>query len=90
MKSRMTFLLLVSMAFATAANAEPVDINCDSAEALAAQLQGVGETRAAAIVEHRNQVGKFASADDLLAVKGIGSKTLDANRDNIEVGESCN
>lgn len=49
------------------------------------QLDGVGETLALRIVEHRETHGPFHSVDDLDAVKGIGPKTLDRLRPFLRV-----
>ncbi len=84
-----TGLVLLLTLGAGAAAAEPVDINCADAAALAAGLQGVGETKAQAIVAHREKEGLFKTADDLAAVQGIGAKTVEANRASIAVSESC-
>lgn len=67
--------------------AGPVNVNTADAETIAAELQGVGLSRAQAIVEYRKANGPFKSADDLIAVKGIGEKTLELNRANILVDE---
>ncbi|UCG72827.1 MAG: helix-hairpin-helix domain-containing protein [Chromatiales bacterium] len=63
-----------------------VDINNADAETLAAELNGVGVSRAEAIIEYREAFGAFQAPEDLLNVRGIGLQILDANRDNIEVG----
>lgn len=60
-----------------------VNINSADAQTLATALKGVGETRAAEIVRHRETYGPFASAEELTEVKGIGQSTLDMNRDVI-------
>jgi competence protein ComEA len=60
-----------------------VNINTADAQTLAASLKGVGETRAQEIVRYREAYGPFASADELMEVKGIGQSTLDMNRDVI-------
>ncbi len=65
--------------------AGPVNINTADAETISAELQGVGLSRAQAIVEYRIVNGPFKSADDLIAVKGIGERTLEMNRANILV-----
>jgi competence protein ComEA len=44
-------------------------------------LPGIGPSTAQAIIAHREQHGPFQSVDDLLAVRGIGEKKLDAIRD---------
>ena len=53
----------------------PVDVNRDDAQALCA-LPGVGPVIAAAIVQERETNGPFDFPEDLLAVRGIGPKTL--------------
>lgn len=60
-----------------------ININTADAPALAANLNGVGESRAQDIVRHRETYGPFASAEELMEVKGIGQSTLDKNRDLI-------
>jgi competence protein ComEA len=65
--------------------AGPVDINSADAASLAEAIDGVGERKAVAIVEHREIHGPFASVDELAAVKGIGMKTVDRNRDSLTV-----
>ncbi len=60
-----------------------VNINTADAQTLAANLKGVGETRATEIVRYRETYGPFASADELTEVKGIGKSTLDMNREVI-------
>jgi competence protein ComEA len=80
----------IVMALAGAAATLPllagaVDINNADAETLAQELNGVGVSRAQAIVEYRESFGDFQSAEDLLNVSGIGVQILDANRDKIEL-----
>ncbi|BBT15718.1 competence protein ComEA [Metapseudomonas otitidis] len=62
-----------------------VDINKADAASLQGAMVGVGELKAKAIVEYREANGPFSSVDDLLQVKGIGAKTLEANRDRLSV-----
>ena len=45
--------------------------------------------KAQAIVEYRKANGAFKSAEELAMVKGIGLKTVEKNRDRIEVGRSA-
>lgn len=65
----------------------PVDINTADAVTLAKELQGVGMSRAQAIIEYRERNGGFKSVDEILKVKGIGPQVLEQNRDNIQVRE---
>ena len=53
-----------------------VNINSASKDELVA-LPGIGEVTADRIILHREQIGPFASTDDLLTVKGISKKKLE-------------
>ena len=61
-----------------------VDINTADATLLET-LPGIGETRAQAIINHRDEHGPFKRVDDIVAVPGIGSSTLEGLRDLVEV-----
>lgn len=67
--------------------AGPVDINTADAATIARELNGIGESRARAIVEFREKNGRFASPDDVLKVSGVGPQVLKLNRDNIRTGQ---
>lgn len=79
------FVAAVFLTFVTAmtAFAGPVNVNSADAETISAELQGVGISKAIAIVEYRNANGPFKSVDDLMLVKGIGERTVEINRRNI-------
>ena len=62
-----------------------VNINADNAETLAANLTGVGLGRAEAIVAYRKAHGRFYSAEELTAVRGIGQTTIEKNSEKIVV-----
>jgi len=76
------------LACSLAAIANPVDINRADAQALAEGLNGVGLTKAEAIVEYRSAHGPFRTVDDLAQVRGIGQQTVDRNRDKVTVSEA--
>lgn len=63
--------------------AGPVNVNTADAETISAELQGVGMSKALAIVEYRAANGPFRSAEDLAQVKGIGMRTVEINKANI-------
>jgi competence protein ComEA len=63
--------------------ADVVNINHANAKTLAENLKGIGKTKARAIVAYRKKHGLFKDLNELLNVKGIGEKTLAANRKNI-------
>jgi competence ComEA-like helix-hairpin-helix protein len=65
--------------------AGPVDLNTADAETIARELDGVGTARAQAIVQYRDEVGRFSSIEDVLKVAGIGEHILTANRDRMTV-----
>jgi len=73
-------LCLVTAAFAK------VNINTATADELAA-LNGIGKVKAEAIVAYRTENGKFQTADDLIKVKGIGSKIIEKIRSEITTDE---
>lgn len=79
-------LLLSALLAGSALAAETVDINSADAATLDRVLNGVGPSKAEAIVAHRKQHGAFKSADELAEVKGIGLSTIEQNRDRIKVG----
>ena len=82
-KFLITLVSVVLLAFAGPALAGPVNINTADAETISAELQGVGITKAIAIVEYRKANGPFKSVDALAQVKGIGERTVELNRKNI-------
>lgn len=69
----------------SAAQTGKVALNSADAATLQKELSGVGEAKAQAIVAYRETNGPFASADELLEVKGIGKAILDKNREILEV-----
>ena len=75
--------LVAAMLVAPAALAGPVDVNSADATTLARELDGVGLSKAQAIVEYRKANGPFKRAEDLAKVKGLGLKTVERNKDNL-------
>ena len=70
-------VLLSSMVFA----GKPVDINTAPAALIASSLDGVGPVKSAAIVAYREANGPFKTVADIDKVRGIGTKTLERNKD---------
>ena len=81
--------VLVGLLAPLAAVSGPVNVNTADAETIAAELDGIGIARARAIVAYRQANGPFRSAEDLLAVKGVGERILAANRENIRLAETA-
>lgn len=82
-------LVLLTGVVSCAAEEKPkakkkLDINTATAEELA-KLPGVGEVIAARIVRHREKSGRFRSVDELLIIRGISRKKLEALRPLVTV-----
>ena len=72
-----TLLLLITLIFLTA-NIAMAAININTAdEKTLATLPGIGEAKAAAIVQYRKDNGNFKSPGDIVQVKGIGEKVFE-------------
>lgn len=73
---------------ADAASSEPsselININTAPASELV-KLKGIGEVKAAAIVEYRRINGNFKTVQDIMNVSGIGEKTFEKIRGQITV-----
>ena len=80
-------LLALLLATIPAAAEDPIDINTATAEEFAATMTGVGLKKARAIVAYRDENGPFASIEDLVRVRGIGTATLDSNRERLSVND---
>ena len=61
----------------------PVNINTADASTIARELDGIGPSKAQAIVDDRQKNGPFKAPEDLLKGQGIGEKVLEQNRGNI-------
>ncbi len=48
-------------------------------------LNGIGESKAQAIIDYRDEIGGFKSVDDITNVSGIGEKTLEKIKDKISI-----
>lgn len=56
-----------------------VNVNQASAEELATLLNGIGQSKAHAIVMYRDKNGPFKSKEELMKVKGIGNALVAKN-----------
>jgi len=64
--------------------AKPIDLNLANAKELQ-ELPGVGPVTAQRIIDMREKSGRFHRIEDLLAIRGISQKKLDAMRPYVTV-----
>ncbi|MBA3581778.1 MAG: helix-hairpin-helix domain-containing protein [Gammaproteobacteria bacterium] len=81
------FGIIVLSVMSSIVFAGTVDINTANAKTLAAELKGVGDDKAAAIVQYREKHGPFKSINELNKVDGIGEKTIKNNADKLSIGK---
>ncbi|WP_297800638.1 ComEA family DNA-binding protein [Arenimonas sp. GDDSR-1] len=79
-------LCFSSAAMAVTPTAQQVNINTADAATLDRLLDGVGPSKAQAIIDYRKANGAFRSPADLAKVKGIGPATVQRNAARISVG----
>jgi competence protein ComEA len=89
MRSRIAALLVALALSWPAFAATPVNINKADAATLAKSLDGIGLSKAEAIVAWRGEHGPFKSVDELSQVKGIGPATLERNRDAVLLSDAA-
>ena len=77
--------LAVSSIVSSIAMAAPVNINTASADQIAEALNGIGLSKAQAIVDYRESYGLFTAADEIVFVRGIGDSTFENNKGDILV-----
>ncbi|MFQ5548048.1 MAG: ComEA family DNA-binding protein [Woeseia sp.] len=80
---RLFLISLCTLTWPVLAFAGPVNVNTADAKTISEELQGVGLSKAMAIVDYRRAHGPFKSVDQLTLVKGIGERTVEINRENI-------
>lgn len=85
MKIINTFAALAAITISSITSAAPVNINTASATEIADALNGIGMSKAQAIVEYRQAYGEFSRADEIVFVRGIGESTFEKNKDDILV-----
>ena len=62
-----------------------IDINKADAAAISREIKGIGPTKARAIVKYRDTHGPYKRVEDLVKVSGIGEKTLEMIRPQVQV-----
>ena len=85
-KTTLQSLALAALFAGSALAADTVDINTADAQTIDRVLVNIGPSKAEAIVAHREANGPYKSLEQLAKVKGIGLKTVEKNRDRIQLG----
>ncbi len=85
MKTITTMAAIAAFVISSIASAAPVNINTASATQIAEALNGIGLSKAQAIVDYREAYGLFSRADEIVFVRGIGDSTYEKNKDDILV-----
>ncbi|MDO6442762.1 MULTISPECIES: ComEA family DNA-binding protein [unclassified Marinobacter] len=80
-----TLVLLFSLVTGFA-HAQPQVININLADAATlSSLDGIGNSKAEAIIAYREANGPFETTLDLSNVKGIGARTVEKNAERLSV-----
>ena len=85
MKTITTLAALAALAISSVTAAAPVNINTADAAEIADALNGVGLSKAQAIVDYREAYGQFSQASEIVFVRGIGESTYENNKSDILV-----
>ena len=85
MKTITSIAALAAFVVSSIASAAPVNINTASAAQIAEALNGIGLSKAQAIVDYREAYGLFSRADEIVFVRGIGDSTYEKNKQDILV-----
>ena len=83
-QSAYNYLLTQETAQTQAHDQSSININ-RATEAELVSLDGIGSSKAQAIILYRDMFGGFKTVDELTKVKGIGAKTVDKNRRRLSV-----
>lgn len=83
-QSAYNYLLTQETAQSQARTQTRININ-RATEAELVALNGIGSSKAQAIILYREMFGGFKTVDELTKVKGIGAKTVEKNRQRLSV-----
>ena len=83
-QSAYNYLLTQETAQTQARDQSSININ-RATEAELVSLDGIGSSKAQAIILYRDMFGGFKTVDELTKVKGIGAKTVEKNRRRLSV-----
>lgn len=70
------------MVLSTSTDPNKINVNTATSEELQT-IPGIGPAKASAIIQFRDENGRFDTIDDLIKVSGIGNKTLESMKEYI-------
>lgn len=77
-------LVMTLVPMAMAEKPGKININTATTDELI-QIKGIGDRYAQRIIEYREKNGPFHQVEDIMKIKGIGSKTFESIKDSIVV-----
>ena len=80
-----TLFLALALTFSSISIAQEVNINTADAQSIATSLNGIGLKKAEAVVAWRTEHGNFTDLAELENVRGIGPKTIEKNKHDIQL-----
>ena len=86
------FLIIFTVIFALAGTSQPIqandliNVNTATRDQLVT-IKGIGKKTAARIIEYREDNGGFTSIEDLIFIKGIGTKKMEKFRKVLSVSD---
>ncbi|WP_351118938.1 ComEA family DNA-binding protein [Psychrobacter sp. SMN/5/1215-MNA-CIBAN-0208] len=84
--SQSAYKYLLAQENAKTQSREQATVNINRAsEGELVSLNGIGSSKAQAIILYRDMFGDFKTVDELAKVKGIGAKTVEKNRSRLSV-----
>ena len=87
MKFQSIILAVIFSVFSVSAFAETVNLNKANAATLQHYLKGIGNKKAQDIIEYRKQHSGFKSLEEIMEVKGVGTKTFEKIKKNLSLSE---
>jgi competence protein ComEA len=87
MKINALFVTVLLFLMSFSVSAEVVNLNKADAAAFQYYLKGIGEKKAASIIEYRTENKEFKAIEEIMAVKGIGEGIFAKIKDNLSLIE---
>ena len=87
MKINALFVTVLLFLMSFSVSAEVINMNKADAATFQYYLKGIGEKKAASIIEYRTENEKFSAIEEIMAVKGIGEGIFAKIKENLSLTE---